>query len=77
LWSRRFAAQHNTRAAGASVAFIAALVSMLVSYQATNASQFAVNWIIIGAAVALVATKTTAVSTTIPESPSAIAQPGQ
>jgi len=69
LWlaARRFAAQHNTRAVGACVAFIASLICMMVAYQVTNASQFAVNWIIIGVAAALAASRTTMSSTAIPE----------
>jgi predicted MFS family arabinose efflux permease len=56
LWmaARRFAEQHDTRGVGAAAAFIAAIVTALVAYQATDAYQFALNWIIIGAASALV-----------------------
>jgi hypothetical protein len=42
---------------GAAAAFVGSLVSMLVSYQATNALHFAINWIVIGAAAALIARK--------------------
>jgi hypothetical protein len=40
---------------GAAAAFIGSLAAMLVSYQATNALHFAVNWIVVGAAVGLIA----------------------
>lgn len=63
LWSlwiaaRRFAAQNDMRGSGASAAFIASIVCMLVAYQATSAYQFALNWIIIGAAAALAVSQT-------------------
>jgi hypothetical protein len=38
---------------GPAAAYLAAIVSLLVSYQATNALHFAHNWLIIGAAIAL------------------------
>jgi hypothetical protein len=67
LWSlwiaaRRFAAQNNTRGVGACAAFIAAIACMLVAYQATSAYQFAVNWIILGAAAALAVSQTAKVT---------------
>jgi hypothetical protein len=60
LWiaARRFAAQHQTRGVGLAAAFIASIICMLVAYQSTNAIEFAINWMIIGAACALVASTT-------------------
>jgi hypothetical protein len=63
LWSlwmaaRRFAAQNDMKGVGACAAFVAAIACMLVAYQATSAYQFALNWIIIGAASALAASQT-------------------
>jgi len=40
---------------GPAAAYLGAIVSLLVSYQATNALHFAHNWLIIGAAIALAA----------------------
>jgi hypothetical protein len=67
LWSlwiaaRRFAAQNDTGGIGACAAFIAAIACMLVAYQATSAYQFAVNWIIFGAAAALAVSQTAKVT---------------
>jgi len=55
LWGavRRASRVADWRTAGALAAFIGSLVCMLVAYQVTNALQFAVNWMIIGAAAAL------------------------
>jgi len=65
LWTsaRRSASQQDVRGVGAAAAFIASLVCMLVAYQVTNSLQFAINWIIIGAASALVVSKAPVVST--------------
>ncbi|HEY0443055.1 MAG TPA: hypothetical protein VGC90_02430 [Candidatus Limnocylindrales bacterium] len=49
--------------AGPAAAYLATIVSLLVSYQATNALHFAQNWLVIGAAVAV------AVATTRDEAP--------
>ena len=55
LWqsARRSFSRMDGRAVGAAAAFIGALVAMLVAYQVTTSVQFAVNWIIVGAATAL------------------------
>jgi hypothetical protein len=55
LWRtvKRVAAEGNLRALGAGAAFIGSIVSVLVAYQGNNALHLAVNWIVIGAAVAL------------------------
>jgi hypothetical protein len=57
LWrtARRSMAGDALRAVGASAAFVGSLVSLLVAYQVTNSLHMAVNWIVIGAAAALVA----------------------
>lgn len=57
LWRAAGAANRtgDGKSVGAAAAFIGSLASMLVSYQATNALHFAVNWIIVGAAVGLIA----------------------
>jgi hypothetical protein len=38
---------------GLAAAYVAAIVSLLVAYQATNAIHFATNWLIFGGALAL------------------------
>lgn len=55
LWNsaRRSALRLDQRTAGAAAAFLAAIVSVLVSYQSTTSIQFSVNWLVIGAAAAL------------------------
>jgi hypothetical protein len=60
LWiaAHRFAAQHQTRGVGLAAAFMASIICMLVAYQSTNAIEFAINWMIVGAACALVASST-------------------
>ncbi len=60
LWiaGRRFAAQRNSAGVAAASAFIAAIICMLVSYQATNALPYAITWIILGSASALAASNT-------------------
>ncbi len=57
LWrsARRSFSRLDYRAAGAAAAFLGALVTMLVAYQVTTSVQFAINWLIIGAAAALTA----------------------
>lgn len=40
--------------AGLAAAFLGSIISLLVAYQATNALHFAINWLILGAALALV-----------------------
>jgi hypothetical protein len=57
LWRAAGAASRagEGRSVGAAAAFIGSLATMLVSYQATNALHFAVNWIIVGAAIGLIA----------------------
>ncbi|HEX9045377.1 MAG TPA: hypothetical protein VF802_10160, partial [Candidatus Limnocylindrales bacterium] len=39
---------------GRAAAYAGAVVSFLVSYEATNALWFSINWLLIGAALALV-----------------------
>jgi len=55
LWrtARRAADLGDRRTAGIAAAFIGSLVCILVCYQVTNAIHLAVNWIVIGAALAL------------------------
>jgi hypothetical protein len=55
LWrtARRSADLGDRRNVGIAAAFIGSLVCILVCYQVTNAVHLAVNWIVIGAAVAL------------------------
>jgi hypothetical protein len=57
LWRtvRRAVVERDPRTVGTAAAFIGSLVSLLVAYQVTNSLHMAVNWIIIGAAAALVA----------------------
>ena len=64
LWiaGRRFAARPDSAGVGAAAAFIAAIITMLVAYQATNALPYAITWIIIGAASALAASNTSGVT---------------
>jgi O-antigen ligase len=63
LWvsARRSAVQHDVKGVGAAAAFIASLVCMLVAYQVSDAMQFGVNWIIVGAASALAVSKASVV----------------
>ena len=62
LWSasRPLRAADPSRA-GPSAAFIGSIVALLVASQATNALHFASNWMIIGAAVAVVHARNRAV----------------
>ena len=55
LWrtARRSADLGDPRTAGIAAAFFGSLICILVSYQVTNAVHLAVNWVVIGAAVAL------------------------
>lgn len=55
LWTsaRRSSRLGDWPAVGAAAAFIGSVVSVLVAYQVTNALQFGINWIVIGAAAAL------------------------
>lgn len=53
--ARGFAARGDMRSFGIAAAYIGSLVSILVAYQVTNALHLAVNWLIIGAALALTA----------------------
>jgi hypothetical protein len=55
LWqsARRSFSRMDGRSVAAAAAFIGALVAMLVAYQVTTSVQFAINWIIVGAATAL------------------------
>jgi hypothetical protein len=57
LWRAARAArlEPELRTTGAAAALFGSIVSMLVSYQATNALHFAINWLIVGAAAAMVA----------------------
>ena len=57
LWKSalRSGRKGDWRAAGIAAAFIGSLVCVLVAYQVTNALHLALNWIVIGAAVALTA----------------------
>ncbi|MFL5679366.1 MAG: O-antigen ligase family protein [Chloroflexota bacterium] len=52
LWRR----SGDRMATGLAAAYIGSIVSLLVSYEATNALHFAQNWLVIGAAVAVGAT---------------------
>lgn len=51
--ARRAGETEDWRTVGVAAAFIGSLVSMLISYQATNALHFAINWIFVGAAAAV------------------------
>lgn len=55
LWKSagRSMREGNWQSAGAAAAFVGSLASILVAYQLNNALQFAINWIVIGAATAL------------------------
>jgi hypothetical protein len=55
LWktARRSSRLADWPAVGAAAAFIGSVVSVLVAYQVTNALQFGINWMVIGAAAAL------------------------
>jgi len=53
------------RTIGGIAAAIGSVVSLLVSYQATNALHFAINWIVIGAAAALTVREATRDSTSV------------
>jgi hypothetical protein len=57
LWSRanRAALSGDVATLGASAAFLGAVTAMLVAYQVTNSLHMAINWMIIGAAGALIA----------------------
>ena len=57
LWksARRAGRTGDWQAVGIAAAFVGSLVSVLVAYQLNNALHLAVNWIVIGAAVALTA----------------------
>lgn len=49
---RALAASADWHEAAMTAAYVAAVVTLLVAYQATNAIHFAVNWLLIGAALA-------------------------
>jgi hypothetical protein len=51
--ARRLAHEGDGAASGLAAAMIGSLVSVLVAYQLNNALQLAINWIVIGAAMAL------------------------
>lgn len=55
LWRSVRAASRSgdIRTVGAVAAFAGSIIAMLVAYEATNAFHFAINWIVIGCAVAL------------------------
>ena len=55
LWRRAHLASNmrDMIGSGTSVAFAASIVTMLVAYQATNSIHMAINWILMGAALAL------------------------
>ena len=57
LWrtARRAAHEGDPRVAEVAAAFIASIASVLVAYQLNNAIHMAVNWLVIGAAAALIA----------------------
>lgn len=57
LWrtARRSAELGDRLTAGVAAAFFGSLVCVLVAYQVTNAVHLAINWIVIGAALALTA----------------------
>ena len=48
-------ASRSAWATGFAAAYLAAIVSLLVAYQATNALVFGLNWLLAGAALALAA----------------------
>jgi len=52
LWMLLRASADGTRR-GLAAAYAAAIMSLLVAYQATNAIHFATNWLIVGGALAL------------------------
>ncbi len=59
LWSlwrsvKGSAAEGNWRTVGVGAAFIGSVVSVLVAYQGNNALHLAINWIVVGAAAALI-----------------------
>jgi hypothetical protein len=52
LLLRALVAAEERNDAAITAAYAAAAVTLLVAYQATNAIHFAVNWLLIGAALA-------------------------
>jgi hypothetical protein len=60
--ARRAFRSGDQAAVGAAAAFVGAVVTMLVAYEVTTSLEFAVNWLVIGAAAALLAERTAAPS---------------
>ena len=60
LWRHALAAGRTGewRRVGVTAAFAGSIVTILIAYQATNALHFSINWIVIGAAAAIVARPT-------------------